>query len=170
MMIMKQRPIGMVQRFRTSCTMDSPLTTHHAWRDHSPQSRPHTLEAVMTPAVGVDLGTPRERPGDPHRDRTFILGKSISGGHNYLLLLTYLSRSLNTKLFQLRKSDHHAMERLHHRIVILHPRREPLGIAVWKHHGPTHICDLLNGPDQQERHRRRQVRRIFRVRTGTLVL
>ena len=100
----------MVQRFRTSCTTDSPLTTHHAWRNSSPQSRPYTLEAVLTPTVGVDLGMPRERPGDPHRDRIFILEKPISGGHNYPPLLTYLSRSLDTELLQPRETDSHTME------------------------------------------------------------
>ena len=90
--------------------MDSPLTTHHAWRNSSPQSSPYTLEAVLAPAIGVDLGMPRKRPGDPHRDWIFVLGKSISGGHNYPPLLTYLGRSLDIKLLQLRKSDHHAME------------------------------------------------------------
>ena len=144
---MKQQPIGMVQRFRTSCTTDSLLTTHHARRDHSPQSRPYTLEAVLAPAVGVSLGTPRERPGDPHRDQIFILGKLISVGHNHLLPSTYLSRSLDTKLLQLRKPDCHAVERPCHRFVILPSRRESLGVAVRKHHGPTHTHDLLNGPN-----------------------
>ena len=111
------------------------------------QSRPYALEAVLTPAVGVDLGTPRERPGDPHRDQIFIPGKSISGGHNYPPLLTYLGRSLDTKLLQPRKSDRHAMERPCHHIV-LHFRREPLGVAIQKHHGPTYPRDLLNGPDR----------------------
>ena len=55
--------------------MDSPLTTHHTWRNGSPQSRPYALEAVLTPAVGIDLSTPRQRPGDPDRDRIFVLGK-----------------------------------------------------------------------------------------------
>ena len=143
---------------------------HHAWRNGSPQSRPYALEAVLTPAIGVDLGTPRKRLGDPHRDRIFILGNSISGGHNYPPLLTYLGRSLDTKLLQPRKPDRHAVERPHYHIVILHSRREPLGVAVRKHHRPAYPCDLLNGPDRQERRRRRQVRRIFRVRAGTLVL
>ena len=55
--------------------MDSPLTTHHAWRNGSPQSGPYALETVLTPAIGVDLSMTRERPGDPYRDRIFILGK-----------------------------------------------------------------------------------------------
>ena len=143
---------------------------HHAWRNRSPQSRPYALEAVLTPAVGVDLGTPGERPGDPHRDRIFILGKSISGGHNYPLLLTYLGRSLDTEILQPRKPNHHAVERPCYRVIILPSRQQPLRVAVWKHQGPTHTRDLLNGPDQQERHRRRQVSRVFRVRAGTLVL
>ena len=152
---MQQGPIGMVQRFRTSSTTDSPLTTHHAWRNRVPQSRPYALETVLTPAVGVNLGTPRERPSDPNRDRIIVLGKSISGGHNYPTLLTYLGRSLNTKLLQPREPDRHAMERPRHRIVILHLRGEPLRVTVRKHHGPTHTRDLLNGSDRQERRRRR---------------
>ena len=152
---MQQRPIGMVQRFRMSSTTDSPLTTHHAWRNSVPQSRPYTLKTVLTPAVGVDLGTSRKRPGDPNRDRIFVLGRSISGRHNYPLLLTYLCRSPNAEFFQPRKADRHAVERPRHRVVILHPRREPFGVAIRKHHGPTYTRDLLNGPDRQERHRRR---------------
>ena len=152
---MQQQPIRMVQRFRTSSTTDSPLTTHHAWRNHSPQSRPYALEAVLTPAVGVDLGTPRKRSSDPHRDRIFVLGKSISGGHNYPPLLTYLCRSRDAKLLQPREPNRHVMEQPRHRVVILHPQREPLGVAIRKHHGPTHTRDLLDGPDQQERRRRR---------------
>ena len=154
---MQKRPIGMVQKFRTSCTTDSPLTTHHAWRNCSPQSRLYILEAVLIPAIGVDLSMPRERPGNPHRDRIFILAKSISGGHDYLLLLTYLGRSLDTELLQPRKPDHHAVERPRYHVVILPSQREPLGVAVWKHHGPTHTRDLLNGPNRQERRRSRQV-------------
>ena len=152
---MEQRPIGMIQGFRTSSTTDSPLTTHHAWRNSSPQSRSNALETVLAPAVGVNHGTPRERPGDPHRDRIFVLGKSISGGHNYPPLLTYFRRSSHAKLFQPREPDRHAVERTRHHVVILNSRREPLGVAVWKHHGPTDTHDLLDGPDRQERRRRR---------------
>ena len=102
--------------------MDSPLTTHHAWRNRSLQSRPYALEADLTPAIGVDLSTPRKRPGDPHRDLIFILGKSISGGHNHPPPLTYLCRSLDTELFQPREPNHHAVERPRHRVIILHSR------------------------------------------------
>ena len=167
---MKQGPIGMAQRFRTSSTTDSPLTTHHTRRNRSPQSRPYALEAVLAPAVGVDLGTPRERPGDPHRDRIFILGESISGGRNHPPPSTYLCRSLDTKLLQPRKSDCHAVERPRYRVVILPSQREPLGVAIRKHHSLTYTRDLLDGPDRQECRRRHQVHRVFRVRTGTLVL
>ena len=100
--------------------MDSPLTTHHDWRNSPPQSRSDALETVLPPAIGVDLGTPRKRPGDPHREQIFVLGKSISSGHKYLLLLTYLGRSLDTELLQSRKSDRHVMEQLCHCVVILH--------------------------------------------------
>ena len=146
------------------------MTTHHAWRNSVPQSRPYALETVLTPAVGVNLGTPGKRPGNPHRDRIFVLGKSISGGHNYPPLLTYLRRSPNAEFFQPREPDCHAVERPCHRVVILHPRREPLRVAVRKHHGATYTRDLLDGPDRQERRRRRQVRRVRRIRAGTLVL
>ena len=143
---MEQRPIRMIQRFRTPSTVDSPLTMHHAWRNSSPQSRSYALEAVLPPAVGVDLGTPRKRPSDPHRNQILMLGKSISGGQNHPPPLTYLRRSLDPKLFQPRKPDCHAVKRPRYRIVILPSRQEPLGVAVRKHHGPTYAHDLLDGP------------------------
>ena len=103
---------------------------HHAWRNHSPQSRSYALEAVLPPAVGIDLDTPRKRPGDPYRQWIFVLGESISGGYNHPPPLTYLSRSLDPELFQPRKSDRHAVERPRHRVIILHSQRGPLRVAV----------------------------------------
>ena len=71
----------MKERFRMSGTSHHLLTTHHCRRNRPPESSPNALKAVLTPAIGVNLDTPRKRPGDPHRDQILILEEVISSGY-----------------------------------------------------------------------------------------
>ena len=107
---MDQGPIGMEKHFRTSSTPHRLLTMHHRRRNSSPKSSPNALEAVLAPAIWVDLPAPWQRTGDPHRDQILILGKSLAMVINYPLLLTYLGRFPSPELFQPWKPGSHVLE------------------------------------------------------------
>ena len=90
---MNQGLIGMEECFKTSRTSHCMLTTHHGRRDSSPQSRPYALEAILAPAIQVDLSTPRQGTGNPHRNQILVLRKVVSTEINHPLPSTYLGRS-----------------------------------------------------------------------------
>ena len=77
-MIMKQGLIRIEEHFRTPSTLNHLLTTHHYRRNSSPEGGPYALEAILAPAIWVDLSSPRQRTSNPHRDWILILEEVIS--------------------------------------------------------------------------------------------
>ena len=78
---MEEIQIGMIEQFRTSNTTNHPLTMHHYRRNSPPESRTHTLKAVLAPAIWVYPPPPRKRMSNPHRDWILILEEVNSCNH-----------------------------------------------------------------------------------------
>ena len=67
--------------FRVSRTSHCSLTMHHGRRNSSPKSSPHALKVILAPTIRVDLPTPRQGMGDPHRDQILVLREVVSDGY-----------------------------------------------------------------------------------------
>ena len=167
---MKQKSIGMKERFRTSGTSHHSLTTHHCRRNSSPESHPNALKAVLTPATRVDFPMPRQRTSDSHRDRILVLGRLSVAIINYPILSTYLSRSPGPKLFQPWEPSGQVLEQPTNAVVIPSPRQDTPGVTIREHHCPAHAHDLLDGTHQDGGSWWSQISRVVGIRTQRLIL